>query len=265
MVQLWSKPSNLTRKMNTSTASLNGKWALITGASKRIGACIARRLHAEGANIAVHFRRSEASAQGLVDEFNTLRNGSAFAIGADLKDTAALPAMIEEIIAKAGRLDVLINNASSFYPTPIGSITEDQWDDLPGTNLKAPLFLSQAAVPHLREAGGNIVNIVDIHAARPLRNHTIYGPAKAGLAMLTRSLARDLAPEIRVNGVSPGAILWPEDGMPERVKDNVLNQIPMKRAGEPDDIADCVLYLVRDARYVTGQVIAVDGGRSVGW
>ncbi len=265
MVQLWSKPSNLTRKMDTSTASLNGKWALITGASKRIGACIARRLHFEGANIAVHFRRSEASAQSLADEFNNLRNGSAFAIGADLKDTASLPAMIEEIVAKAGRLDVLINNASSFYPTPIGSITEDQWDDLTGTNLKAPLFLSQAAVPHLREAGGSIINIVDIHATRPLRNHTIYGSAKAGLAMLTRSLARDLAPEIRVNGVSPGAILWPEDGMPERVKDNVLNQIPMKRAGEPDDIADCVLYLVRDARYVTGQVIAVDGGRSVGW
>jgi pteridine reductase len=134
-----------------------------------------------------------------------------------------------------------------------------------GTNLKAPLFLSQAAAPHLRKSGGCIVNIVDIHAARPLRNHAIYGMAKAGLAMLTRSLARDLAPEVRVNGVSPGAILWPENGMTERVKDNVLNQIPMKRAGEPDDIADCILYLVRDARYVTGQVIAVDGGRSVGW
>lgn len=265
MVQRRGKPSNLTRKMNESTATLDGKWALITGAGKRIGACIARRLHAEGANIAVHFRGSETPARSLVDKFNSARSGSAFAVGADLMDTAALPALIGEIITKSGQLDFLINNASSFYPTPMGSMTEEQWDDLMGTNLKAPLFLSQAAAPHLRESGGCIVNIVDIHAARPLRNHAIYGMAKAGLAMLTRSLARDLAPEVRVNGVSPGAILWPENGMTERVKDNVLNQIPMKRAGEPEDIADCVLYLVRDARYVTGQVIAVDGGRSVGW
>lgn len=251
--------------MNASTVTLNDKWGLITGAGKRIGACIARRLHAEGANIAVHYRGSEAPAHGLAEELNAAREGSAFAIGADLMDIGALPEMIGEIIAKSGRLDFLVNNASSFYPTPVGSITEEQWDDLMGTNLKAPLFLSQAAIPHLREAGGCIVNIVDIHAARPLRNHTIYGPAKAGLAMLTRSLARDLAPEIRVNGVSPGAILWPEDGMPERVKESVLNQVPMKRAGEPDDIANCILYLIRDAHYVTGQVIAVDGGRSVGW
>jgi pteridine reductase len=251
--------------MNTSTETLNGKWGLITGAGKRIGACISRTLHAEGANIAIHFRGSEAPAKSLADELNSARGGSAFTIRADLKETSALPAMIADLVAKTGRLDFLVNNASSFYPTPIGSITEDQWDDLMGTNLKAPLFLSQAAVPHLREAGGSIVNIVDIHSERPLRNHTIYGPAKAGLAMLTRSLARDLAPEVRVNGVSPGAILWPEDGMPERVKDSVLQQIPMKRAGEPTDIADCILYLVRDARYVTGQVIAVDGGRSVGW
>jgi len=265
MVQLGGKPSNLTRKMNTSTETLDGKWGLITGAAKRIGASIARKLHSEGANIAVHFRDSEAPAQALADELNSARSGSAFTIGADLMDSPALPAMIGKIIEKTGRLDFLINNASSFYPTPIGSITEDQWDDLIGTNLKAPLFLSQAAIPYLREAGGSIINIVDIHSERPLRNHTIYGPAKAGLAMLTRSLARDLAPEIRVNGVSPGAILWPEEGMPERVKESVLNQIPMKRAGEPDDIADCILYLIRDARYITGQVIAVDGGRSIGW
>jgi pteridine reductase len=159
----------------------------------------------------------------------------------------------------------LINNASSFYATPIGSITEDQWDDLVGTNLKGPLFLSQAAIPYLRQAGGTIVNIVDVHATRPLRNHPIYGPAKAGLAMLTRSLARDLAPEVRVNGVSPGAILWPDGDMSDNIKDQVLRQIPMKRAGQPGDIADCILYLVRDAGYVTGQVIAVDGGRSIGW
>jgi pteridine reductase len=209
--------------MNTSSETLDGKWGLITGAAKRIGASIARKLHGEGANIAVHFRDSEAPAQGLADELNSARSGSAFAIRADLMESSALPAMIGTIIEKTGRLDFLINNASSFYPTPIGSITEDQWDDLIGTNLKAPLFLSQAAIPYLREARGSIINIVDIHSERPLRNHTIYGPAKAGLAMLTRSLARDLAPEIRVNGVSPGAILWPEDGMPERVKESVLN------------------------------------------
>ena len=251
--------------MNASTATLNEKWVLITGAAKRIGACVARRLHAEGANIIVHYRGSETPATDLADRLNSERKESAITIGADLLNTAGLPAMIGEIIAKTGRLDVLINNASSFFPTPVGSITEDQWEDLVGTNLKAPLFLSQAATPYLREVGGSIINIVDIHAARPLRNHVVYGSAKAGLVMLTRSLARDLAPDVRVNGVSPGTILWPEEGMPERIKDNVLEQIPMQRAGEPDDIADCILYLVRNAGYVTGQVIAVDGGRSVGW
>jgi pteridine reductase len=251
--------------MNTSNANLDGKWALITGAGKRIGACVAQTLHAAGANIVVHYRGSEDAATKLAGELNQSRGQSAITVGADLLNIAALPDTIERLVEQTGRLDFLINNASSFYPTPIGSITEAQWEDLMGTNLKAPLFLSQAAVPYLREAGGAIVNIVDVHATRPLRNHAVYGPAKAGLAMLTRSLARDLAPDVRVNGVSPGAILWPDDGMPEKIKDNVLNQIPMKRPGEPRDIADCVLYLVRDANYVTGQVIAIDGGRSIGW
>jgi len=249
----------------TSNASLDGKWALITGAGKRIGACVAQTLHAAGANIVVHYRGSEDAAARLADELNACRPDSAITIGADLLDIAALPDMIERIVKQTGRLDILINNASSFYATPIGSITEDQWEDLMGTNLKGPLFLSQAAIPYLRKARGTIVNMIDVHATRPLRNHTIYGPAKAGLAMLTRTLARDLAPEVRVNGVSPGAILWPDDGMTDNVKDSVLRQIPMKRPGEPRDIADCILYLVRDAGYVTGQVIAVDGGRSIGW
>jgi pteridine reductase len=164
-----------------------------------------------------------------------------------------------------GRLDILVNNASTFYPTPLGTITEEQWHDLIDANLKAPLFLSQAALPHLRAARGVIVNIVDVHSQRPLRNHPVYGPAKAGLAMLTRSLAKDLGPEIRVNGVSPGAILWPEAGMPDKVRQTIIKEIALKREGEPGDIAGAVLYLVRDATYVTGQILAVDGGRSIGW
>ena len=251
--------------MSHSHATLDGRWVLITGAGKRIGACTARTLHAAGANIAVHYRGSKGPALQVANELNDARADSAITVGADLLDTAGLPNLVGEIIEQTGRLDILVNNASSFYPTPVGEITEDQWDDVIGTNLKAPLFLSQACVPHLRAAGGSIVNMVDIHATRPLRHHTVYGPAKAGLAMLTRTLARDLAPDIRVNGVSPGAILWPEDGMSDRVKDTIIKQVPLKRPGEPADIADCILYLVRDAAYVTGQIIAVDGGRSIGW
>lgn len=251
--------------MPADKKTLDGKWALITGAGKRIGACIARTLHEAGAGIAIHYRGSEAPAEKLANELNLIRTGSALTVKADLCDTANLGTVMSGIIEQTGRLDILVNNASSFYPTPLGSVTEQQWEDLIGTNLKAPLFLSQAAEQYLRDSGGVIINIVDIHAARPLRHHAVYGPAKAGLAMLTRSLARDLAPAIRVNGVSPGAILWPEDDMSDSVKDNIIGQVPMKRAGEPGDIADCVLYLVRDARYVTGQIIAVDGGRSIGW
>ncbi len=251
--------------MNGRQTQLSGQWALITGAGKRIGACIARTLHSGGANIAIHYRGSEQPAKLLADELNSLRADSACTVQADLLDIDALPAMIETLTNTTGRLDVLINNASSFYPTPVGDITAEHWDDLIGTNLKAPLFLSQAAVPHLRESSGTIVNLIDIHAQRPLRHHTVYGPAKAGLAMLTRTLARDLAPDVRVNGVSPGAILWPEDEMPDKVKDSIIKQVPLRRPGEPDDIAGCVLYLVRDAVYVTGQIIAVDGGRSIGW
>ena len=251
--------------MSAEHDTLNGKWALITGAGKRIGACIARTLHGAGAGIAIHYRGSEGPAEKLAGELNAIRPDSTLTIRADLCDTASIGALVSGIIDQTGRLDILVNNASSFYPTPLGSITEQQWEDLVGTNLKAPLFLSQASEPYLRDSGGVIINIIDIHATRPLRHHAVYGLAKAGLAMLTRSLARDLAPAIRVNGVSPGAILWPEDNMPDSIKDNIIGQVPMKRAGDPGDIANCVLYLVRDAGYVTGQIIAVDGGRSIGW
>ncbi|MDH3265810.1 MAG: pteridine reductase [Gammaproteobacteria bacterium] len=249
----------------SSTNSLNGKVALVTGAARRIGAAIATRLHENGANLAIHYRNSAQDATALAASLNAKRADSASAFQADLDDTPHLHKLIDEILRWHGRLDILVNNASSFYPTRPGEITEQQWDDLIGSNLKAPLFLSQAALPELRKNRGAIINMVDIHAQRPLKNHTIYGPAKAGLAMLTRSLARDLAPEVRVNGVSPGAILWPENGMPDATKDAILDQIPLRRAGSPDDIAGCVLYLVSDADYVTGQIIAVDGGRSIGW
>ena len=164
-----------------------------------------------------------------------------------------------------GKLDVLVNNASNFYPTPLGTVTPEQWHDLVGSNLKAPLFLSQAVLPALRAARGVIINIVDVHSQRPLRDHPVYGAAKAGLAMLTRSLAKDLGPHIRVNGVSPGAILWPDEGMSDALRAGIIKQTALKRSGEPEDIANTVLFLVRDAPYITGQIIAVDGGRSVGW
>ena len=248
-----------------SAQVLSGKVALITGAARRIGATIASRLHAEGVNVAIHYRGSAKEADALVAALNALRADSAAAFQADLNDIAALPALVAAVANWRGRIDVLVNNASSFYPTPPGEITAADWDDLVGSNLKAPLFLSQAALGELRKSRGVIINMIDIHAQRPLKNHTVYGPAKAGLAMLTRSLAKDLAPDIRVNGIAPGAILWPEDEMTDATKQSILDQVPLGRPGDPEDIAGCVLYLVRDAAYVTGQIIAVDGGRSVGW
>ncbi len=255
----------ITEQRSPVIATLDGKWALVTGAARRVGASIARALHGAGAGVAIHYRGSAAAAEALVAELDGRRPGSAFAIQADLLDCAALKALVASTVARTGRLDVLVNNASSFYPTPLASVTEAQWEDLIGTNLRAPLFLSQAALAPLRASGGVIINLIDIHATRPLRDHPVYGAAKAALAMLTRSLARDLAPDIRVNGVAPGAVLWPDDGLAESTRESILRQIPLRRAGVPEDIAGCVLYLVRDAGYVTGQVIAVDGGRSVGW
>jgi pteridine reductase len=246
--------------------SLDGRWALVTGAAKRIGAVIASTLHGAGANVAIHYNRSAVDAERLAAELNARRAKSAFTVAADVLDIAAVENMAKRVLERTGgQLDVLVNNASNFYPTPIGSITLEQWDDLIGSNLKAPLFLSQAVLPALRAARGAIVNIVDVHSQRPLRDHPVYGPAKAGLAMLTRSLAKDLGPDIRVNGVSPGAILWPDEGMSDALRAAIIKQTALKRSGTPEDIAAAVLFLVRDAPYVTGQIIAVDGGRSVGW
>jgi pteridine reductase len=249
----------------SSPNSLDNHVALITGAARRIGAAIARTLHAQGANVAIHYRESGDAANAVAEDLNAMRADSAATFAADLNDLASLNHLVDDVCAWRSRLDILVNNASSFYPTPIGEITEDQWNDLIGTNLKAPLFLSQAALPALREASGVIINIVDVHSQRPLRNHTVYGPAKAGLAMLTCSLAKDLAPQVRVNGVSPGAILWPENGMSGATRDAILEQVPLGRPGTPDDVANAVLFLAKDADYVTGQIIAIDGGRSIGW
>ena len=249
----------------TSSRTLENKVALVTGAARRIGAAIASSLHAAGADVAIHYRGSAAEASALAAALNAQRADSARTFRADLAQVESLPGLVADVVGWHGRLDVLVNNASTFYPTPPGEITAGDWDDLVGSNLKAPLFLCQAAMPELRRRRGSIVNIVDIHARRPLRNHSVYGAAKAGLAMLTKALAKDLAPEIRVNGVAPGAILWPEDDMSDATRAAILKQVPLARTGEPADIAGCVLYLVRDADYVTGQIVAVDGGRSIGW
>ncbi len=248
--------------MNDSS-SLIGKAALITGGARRIGAEVARLLHANGMNIIIHCRSSRQDADALCDELNAAREDSARVVQLDLDDTAALPELIELSAGMWNRLDVLINNASSFYPTPVGSITEADWDNLFNSNLKAPLFLSQAAAPFLQETSGCIVNMVDVHAFRPMSKHPVYCAAKAGLVMLTQSLARELGPSIRVNAVAPGAILWPDNDMQDATKQLILERTALKRPGEPADIARAILFLVRDANYITGQVIPVDGGRSL--
>jgi pteridine reductase len=236
---------------------------LVTGAARRIGASIARRLHAAGANVVLHCHRSRAEADRLRDELNAARTASAAVVQADLLDIERLPGLVEESAFAFGRLDALVNNASSFYPTPFGSIGEGEWNDLMGSNLRAPLFLAQAAAPHLRAWQGAIVNIVDIHADRPLQDFVVYTVAKAGLAGLTRSLALELAPDIRVNGVAPGAIIWPEDGLhfSDEERERILAQTPLERIGTPEDVAGAVKYLLFDAPFVTGEILAVDGGR----
>ncbi|ROR34520.1 pteridine reductase [Inmirania thermothiophila] len=237
--------------------------ALVTGAAHRIGACIARTLHGAGYRVLLHHHRSAAAAAALAAELAAARPDSARTARADLLETARLPALVEGALAHWGRLDLLVNNASAFFPTPVGSVTEADWERLLGTNLKAPFFVAQAAAPHLAAAGGSIVNIVDIHAERPLAGHPVYSIAKAGLAALTRALARELGPAVRVNGVAPGAILWPEQGVdPERMR-LLLARTPLGRTGSPEDVARAVLFLARDAPYVSGQILAVDGGRSV--
>jgi len=242
-------------------STLNGKVALITGAAHRIGAVIAQTLHQAGADVVIHYRHSAQDAQLLQQKLNAQRENSCFLVQADLLHVDTLTNLIQEVIQQTQRLDILINNASSFYPTPIGTITEDHWDDLIGSNLKAPLFLSQAATPYLKRSQGCIVNIIDIHGLRPMKEHPVYSPAKAGLAMLTQSLARELGAEIRVNGVAPGAIIWPENDMDNSVSTEILAKTALKRQGTPEDIAKAVLFLVRDADYITGHIIPVDGGR----
>ena len=244
---------------------MQGKVVLITAGAKRVGAAICRKLHLHGASLMVHYRSSLEEAQGLETELNQIRPGSVALVQADLLDISQIPRLISQTIQRFGKLDALINNASSFFATPVGAVTEAGWDDLIGSNLKAPLFLSQEAAPHLKNQFGCIVNIIDIHADRPLKNYVIYSSAKAGLSSLTRSLALELAPEIRVNGVSPGPILWPENDEWKdlSVRQSIISKTLLKRMGEPDDIARTVLFLIADAPYVTGQIIVVDGGRSV--
>ncbi len=243
--------------------TLDGKVVLITGAAHRIGATTARTLHAAGANIVLHYRNSKAGAETLQAELNAQRAASVALVQGDLLDTPTLPGLVEQAYAGWGRLDVLINNASTFYPTPVGSITEAHWHDLMGSNLKAPFFLAQAAAPHLKSERGSIVNIVDIHADRPLKEHPVYSMAKAGLVMMTKSLACELGPEVRVNAIAPGAILWPENDMDDSTKARILERTFLKRQGSPQDIARAALFLIRDADYTSGQVLKVDGGRSL--
>ena len=237
---------------------------LVSGAARRVGAAIARSLHAAGASTLLHYRESATEAAALAEELNALRPGSAACAQADLRDTAASARLVEAAVERYGRLDALVNNASSFFATPIGAITEAAWDDLMGSNLKGPLFLAQAAAPHLAAAGGAIVNIVDVHAERPLPGYPLYCAAKAGLLGLTRALAVELGPRVRVNAVAPGAIAWPERGgdFPPAERDAIVAHTLLKRMGAPADIAATVKFLVFDAPYITGQVINVDGGRT---
>jgi pteridine reductase len=214
-------------------------------------------------NVAIHYHRSAGAAAALAASLETKRPSSALALPADLDDPAALPRLVEAVHERFGRLDALINNASRFYPTPLASATPAQWDDLMGSNLRAPFFLAQAAAALLRASGGCIVNLVDIHAQRPLKEHPVYCMAKAANAMMVKSLARELGPEVRVNGVAPGAVLWPDTPMGDAAKQEILARTALRRTGTPDDIARAVLFLVRDADYTTGQILAVDGGRTV--
>ncbi len=243
---------------------MTNKVALVTGAAKRLGAHTAERLHQQGFNLVLHYNQSVQPAHQLAERLNGIRAGSVCTVQGDLTHKAAIDDVAAQSEACYGRLDVLINNASSFYPTPLTSCSEDQWDDLVGTNMKAPLFLSLALLGPLKERQGCIVNMVDIHGERPLAEHTIYCMAKAGLIMMTKSLARELAPDVRVNGVAPGAILWPESPLAESDKTTIMDSIPMSQLGSPEDIAKAICFLVNDANYITGQIVTVDGGRSLG-
>jgi pteridine reductase len=244
-------------------AGLEGKVALVTGAARRIGAAIARRLHAGGASVVIHYRSAQDEAAKLEAELNAARPGSALKLKAELLAPIAPRALVGGATDRFGRLDLLVNNASAFYPTALGEIEQAHWDDLMGSNLKAPLFLAQEAAPQLAKTQGSIVNVVDVHAERPLPGYSVYSIAKAGLAALTRSLALELAPAVRVNGVAPGAIAWPEDGQfAAAERSRIVATTPLGRIGSPEDIAQAVQFLAC-APFVTGQILAVDGGRSL--
>ncbi len=243
---------------------MQGKVVLITGGAKRVGAAICRRLHAAGANLMLHYRASAGEARLLQAELNHARADSVALIQADLLVTGKLPSLVEQTVQTFGHLDGLVNNASSFFQTPLGEISVDGWSDLIGTNLQAPLFLAQAAAPALRRTQGAIVNIADIHADRPLKNYVVYSVAKAGLVGLTRSLARELAPEVRVNAIAPGPVLWPDDeSFDELSRQRIISHTPLRREGTPEDIATAVHFLLAEATYTTGETINVDGGRHV--
>jgi len=237
--------------------------ALVTGAARRVGASIARSLHAAGYDLALHYRHSADEATALLAALEHERPGSTLAVPADLADLDRLPELVQQVLARFGRLDALVNNASAFYPTPVGSATPAQWHELFASNAQAPFFLAQAAWPALRQARGAIVNLVDIYAERALAEHPIYVMAKAALAAMTRTLAQDLAPAVRVNGVAPGAVLWPAAGKDYDDRATLIARTPLKRAGTAEDVASAVLWLLRDAPFVTGQIIRVDGGRTL--
>ena len=246
-----------------SAANSSRPVVLITGAAKRVGATIARTLHAAGYELTLHYRESRAEMEALCAELEAVRPGSTLALQAELAQIEQLPALVESTIARYGRLDGLVNNASAFFPTQVGATTPQQWQTLFASNAQAPYFLAQAAAPHLKSVQGSIVNIVDIYAERPLAGHAVYSMAKAALAMMTRALAKDLAPEVRVNGIAPGAILWPESGKPYADQTELVARTALKRTGTPEDVATAALFLLRDAKFTTGEILKVDGGRSL--
>ena len=250
---------------STRLTPLAGKAALVTGAARRVGAAIVRALHGAGATVVLHYRSSSEEAEALARDLNNVRPGSATLAQCDLLDSAAVTEMGRTAAATFGGLDILVNNASSFYPTPLGDIDEADWNDLIGTNLKAPLFLAQATAATLRERGGLIVNLADIHGMRPMRRHPVYCVAKAGLIMLTKSLARELGPQVRVNAIAPGPVMWPQDGVDDALREEIISRTALKRIGSAEDVARAVLFFACEAPFVTGQILAVDGGRSIGW
>ena len=242
---------------------LHPKVCLVTGSARRVGAAIVRALHAAGADVAIHYRNSRQDAERLAAELELQRAGSSLLLQGDLLNIETLPKLVEAVVQYFGRLDVLVNNASSFYASPLGQISSAMWEDLIGTNLKVPLFLAQAAASELRKTKGAIINIVDIYAERPHKDFVVYSSAKAGLVGLTKSLARELGPEIRVNGVAPGVALWPEASCDQAEQQSILAQIPLQRPGSPEDIAGAVKFLAFEAPYISGQILTVDGGRSI--